>query len=290
MAVTLDPSLVARLHRQANGARWGVSVREFEEVLEASVTSALGDKPAARDEVNRYLLALHLEDLALARACAAGQEHAWEHFVREHRPSLYRAADAIDPTGGARDLADSLYGDLFGLDERRGTRQSLFRYFHGRSRLSTWLRAVLSQRHVDRVRAERRLDPLPDDDAPGVVLARHDVPDPERPPLLAAVQAALAAAVTALAPRDRLRLGCYYVQHLTLAAIGRMLEEHEATVSRHLARARAAVRDGVEQRLRTEHGLDNAAIAKCFELIVEDPGTLDLADLVAVAAERKNQP
>ena len=33
----------------------------------------------------------------------------------EYRPILYRAADALDPSGGARDLADSLYADLYGL-------------------------------------------------------------------------------------------------------------------------------------------------------------------------------
>ena len=79
----------------------------------------------------------------------------------EHRPRLYRAADALDPAGGARDLADSLYADLYGFPDRQGKRKSLFRYFHGRSSLSTWLRAVLAQRHVDRLRTARRLEPLP---------------------------------------------------------------------------------------------------------------------------------
>ena len=46
------------------------------------------------------------------------------------RPVLYRAADAIDATGNARELADSLYADLYGLAEKGGKRQSLFRYFH----------------------------------------------------------------------------------------------------------------------------------------------------------------
>ncbi len=80
--------------------------------------------------------------------------------MREYRPVLYRSADAIDPGGGARELADSIYADLFGLQERDGERRSLFRYFHGRSSLATWLRAVLAQRLVDRVRSTRRLTPL----------------------------------------------------------------------------------------------------------------------------------
>ena len=92
-------------------------------------------------------------DVELARRCAAGDETAWERFVLEYRPILYRAADALEPGGGARELADSLYGELYGLRERAGERQSLFRYFEGRSSLGTWLRAVLAQRYVDRVRA-----------------------------------------------------------------------------------------------------------------------------------------
>ena len=92
-------------------------------------------------------------DLALACACAAGDERAWEHFISVQRPVLYRAADALDPSGAARELADSLYADLYGLRDGGGGHASLFRYFHGRSSLSTWLRAVLAQRHVDRLRS-----------------------------------------------------------------------------------------------------------------------------------------
>jgi len=62
----------------------------------------------------------HGGDLDLARLCAAGDELAWERFVREYRPLLYRAADALDATGGAREVADSLYADLYGLPRGDG--------------------------------------------------------------------------------------------------------------------------------------------------------------------------
>ena len=164
----IDANLVDRLYRQANARRWRVPTDRFAHALEASAERAFGDDGAAR-EVERYLTALHLEDLALACACAAGDEEAWEHFVLEQRPLLYRAADALDPGGGARDLADSLYADLFGLRDRAGERQSLFRYFHGRSSLTTWLRAVLAQRYVDRLRTDRRLEALPDEESAGAL-------------------------------------------------------------------------------------------------------------------------
>src|SRR5713226_2107978 len=82
------------------------------------------------------------------------------------------AAPSLSSGRRARDLADSLYAELFGLRSGGDTRQSLFRYFHGRSSLTTWLRAVLAQRHVDRIRAQRRVEPLPERDEPTEIPAR----------------------------------------------------------------------------------------------------------------------
>ncbi len=53
-------------------------------------------------------------------------------------------------------------------------------------------------------------------------------------------------------PRDRLRLAYYYVDDLTLAQIGKLLGEHEATVSRKLERTRADLKRCVEVALREE--------------------------------------
>ena len=239
---------------------------------------------------------LRLEDLALACACAAGHEAAWDHFVLEYRPILYRAADALDSTGGARELADSLYADLFGLERdtssdgtsgpgRTGSgRRSLFRYFHGRSSLATWLRAVLAQRLVDRARAHARVAPLPDDEPAAPV---RDASDLDRNRYLALMHDAFQGAMAALDPRDRLRLRCYYVQGLTLAETGRLLKEHEASVSRHLSAARRALRSGVERRL-TEAGLGADEIALCFASVTDDAGPLDLDRLLGAATAARN--
>jgi RNA polymerase sigma-70 factor (ECF subfamily) len=228
----------------------------------------------------------YADDLALASACGAGDEVAWERFVREYRPVLYRAADALDSTGRARELADALYADLYGLKQRDGERQSLFRYYHGRSSLATWLRAVLSQRYVDRVRADRRLDPLLDD---ADIASTAKLPEPDRPVAAARFERVLGETLTALDARDRLRLGCYYAQELTLAETGRILRESEATASRQLARTRRTIRDGVERRLRDE-GLDEAQIARCFAAVTDDVGSLDLSVMLGGAARKKTEP
>jgi len=284
----IDDRLVERLYRQADGDRWRLPVARFARALDASVERAFAGRSSDARELERYLGSLHLDDLALACACAEGDELAWEHFVLEQRPLLYRAADALDPGGGARDLADSLYADLFGLRDRGSERQSLFRYFHGRSSLTTWLRAVLAQRHVDRLRASRRAEPLPDEDSSSALPAPARPIEPERDRYLGLIEEALAQAVASLSARDRLRLACYYAQELTLAQTGRMLGEHEATSSRQLARTRRAIRADVEAELKTNAGLSDAEIAQCFASVAEDAGTLDLGRLLDV--ERPAEP
>lgn len=274
-APRLDARTIERLHREARADRWQVSIETFAAALQTSLDRAPGD---AQRTPERYAASLHLEDLALACACAAGHDGAWEHFVREYRPVLYRAADALAPGGAARDIADGLYGELFGLTERDGERRSLFRYFHGRSALGTWLRAVLAQRFVDGFRASKRLDPLPEDDAPAAMAAPAADPDPDAPEYIALTQRSFTAAMASLPPRDRLRLGLYYAQELTLAQTGRLLGEHEATVSRQLARTRRAIRAFVEEQL-TDAGLTPDEVEHCFELAVEDAGVLDLSRL-----------
>jgi RNA polymerase sigma factor (sigma-70 family) len=286
----VTPALAARLHDRSGAARWTLTVDAFQAALDASVAHAFADRTPSDADIDRHVASLHLEDLALAVSCAAGHEAAWNHFVLEYRPALYRAADALDPSGGARDLADGLYADLFGMQTTGGVRQSLFRYFHGRSKLTTWLRAVLSQRYIDRVRVARRTDVLPDEESSAAVAAESRPPDPERARHLAAMQDALATALAALDTRDRLRLTCYYVQHMTLAEIGRALGDHEATVSRHLTRTRRLIRDAVEACLRDRHGFDQAAIAECISSVVADTGPLDLGELIGAGPDtpRKN--
>ena len=272
----IPQKLVAELYRSARADRWAISLEQFSDALRISADRA------APTDLTRYLRGLHLEDLALACACALGDERAWDHFVHEHRPILYRAADALDPSGGAREIADSIYAELYGVprtSQRSGV--SLFRYYHGRSSLKTWLRAVLAQRHVDGIRAIRRLDPLPEEDGPGALPASTaTIPDPDRARYRALMYRAFKAALAKLRDRDRLRLACYYSQELTLAETGRVLKEHEATVSRQLAKTRQVLRREVEHYLREQDRLDSAQIEQCFSYVLEDPGPMDLGGML----------
>jgi RNA polymerase sigma-70 factor (ECF subfamily) len=288
--VLIDTRLADRLYARANAQRWRVSKDRFVQALETSAQRAFASRERSPRQLEQYLTALNLEDLALACACADGDEHAWEHFMMEQRPRLYRAADALDPGGGARDLADSLYAELYGLRERAGERQSLFHYFHGRSSLTTWLRAVLAQRHVDRLRTNRRIEALPDEESPKAVATSPQTIDPDRERYLRLIHQALKRAIANLVARDRLRLACYYAQQLTLAETARVLGEHEATSSRQLGRTRRAIREDVERQLKEEPRLTEAEIAQCFASVAEDPGPLNLGGLLTPEAGRKDSP
>lgn len=275
-----------QLRERARADRWKVPPDVFMNALERSAEKSFAGRNPSEAELDRYYNSLHLEDLALACACAMGREDAWDHFVREFRPAMYRSADAIDPGGAARDIAESLYAELFGLREKAGIRQSVFRYFHGRSSLATWLRSLIAQRFVDRHREHKRLEPLPEDTSSAPMHSKAPAPDPDRARYVSALRAVLAAAIAALEPRDRLRLACYYAQEMTLAQIAAMTREHEATVSRNLARVRKAIREDVERRLADEHGFGKGEIEECFTSVVDDAGNLNLSEWLGDARKK----
>jgi len=271
--------LVASLYSQSGAARWGLSQGQFACGLERSLRKRFQEGAPAFERIEEYLLTLHLEDLALTTACIEGSEAAWEYFVKEYRSYLRAAAGAISKVGrygsNPQELADSLFSDLFGLmDGKRGER-SLFRYFHGRSSLKTWLRTVLAQRHVDHIRSQRRMESLDTEDGekaalPPERMQPNVLQDPHRARYLSCFSAALQHCLKLLPPDDHERLELYYVRQMKLAEIGKRLREHESSVSRSLERIRVELRALAEQYLRDAFSLSEAEILLCFEYAAED--------------------
>lgn len=284
--------LTAELHTRANCVRWGLPQKAFAEALRRSAAKRFACAEKDPGEVEAYLKSLHLEDLALACACSEGLGAAWEFFVAQFRQDLRQAAGAMLRGSGraddlrAEELADSLYAELYGVRfGADGRRKSLFEYFHGRSKLSTWLRAVLAQKLVDLVRTSGRTVSLETEfegEAPRELADRAQaVPaDPNREKYVGRFEKALTAALAGLTPRERMTLACYYVDQMTLAEIGRMLREHESTVSRQLERLRRALHESVSKALRreipaidgrpAEPALDGAQVNLTFEYALED--------------------
>jgi RNA polymerase sigma factor (sigma-70 family) len=281
-AAWLDADAAQRLHAKAGAARWGLTVDRFHETLLRVAAKRFTGPPPSAAELEAYLESLHLEDLALARGCADGLDVAWEAFVDRHWRDVTRAARAIAGDADGEEIADALLADLFARGEAGAPRRPLFDYFHGRSRLATWLRALVSQRHVDRLRATRRLTTFEDGEADAWPSPE---PSPEdRPAALGGhVERALDQALAALDPRDRLRLAYYHADDLTLAAVGRLLGEHEATVSRKLQKTRDQLKAAIDAVLTTDLRLGPDERRACYEQAIQ-LGRFDIAQLKPAGA------
>jgi DNA-directed RNA polymerase specialized sigma24 family protein len=165
---------------------------------------------------------------------------------------------------------------------------------------------VLAQKQVDMFRTSDRtvsLDAEMEGDVPRDLASRAKSvradPDPDRERYIGRFERALSTALASLAPRERMILACYYVDQLTLAEIGRMLREHESTVSRQLERMRRALREGVTQALRRETparngrppepALDVAQMELAFEYAVGD-WPFDLSQALSAAEPGVDTP
>src|SRR5438309_11255262 len=203
--------LIRQLFRESSAERWHLSFQSFHTTLTRSAAKRFGEAAPNLERIQEYFATLHVADLVLACACAEGSEGAWNEFVARYRNYLRAAAAAIlrrsssDPA--AIELADSLFADLYGLSEGKAGGRSLFRYFHGRSSLKTWLRAVLSQRHVDSIRAGRRFEELAEDESGGERPVAPlgppiQVVDPHRERYVALFTRALQSALDLLEPHE----------------------------------------------------------------------------------------
>jgi RNA polymerase sigma-70 factor (ECF subfamily) len=230
--------LLAELHARSGCEKFGLSRDSFAVIL-CDIATKHG--AASEAETRTFLLNLRVDELALARACAAGNDSAWEVFLTRYREKLYLSALRIaHEESAARDLADTLYADLYGVNKREGQRVSKLNSYTGRGSLEGWLRTVLAQEFVNRYRKTKRLVSLDEESEEG---AQFTAPEPEPvvpsdPRLAKATDEALAA----LSGEDRVVLSAYYLDGRTLAEIARLLGVHESTISRKLDKLAKALR------------------------------------------------
>ena len=267
----LDRALLEDLWRASDAASWGLEREKFERILlEAGRAWNYGlaeDARATRQQQAVFFRGLRLPDLVLARACAGGNERAWERFIAVYRQPLLRAAIAIagSETLG-RDLADQLYAELYGLTVRDGKRRCPLGSYRGRGSLLGWLRTTLAQRYVDHHRRTRREEPIEEFDAP----APDPPPEPARE--LSLLEGAIEAALGRREAEDRFLLSAYYLDGQTLQQIAGVLGVHEATVSRKLRRTIEEIRKHVLKNLQSS-GLSRRAAQ---EALGADPRDLDM--------------
>jgi RNA polymerase sigma-70 factor (ECF subfamily) len=259
--------LSGELHAASAGAKIGLSEEAFAAIL-CDVANKYLPENAGHAEARAFLLTLRVEELALARACAAGHNSAWEIFLTRYREKLYQSALRIArEDSAARDLADTLYAELYGTNTRDGERASKLASFTGRGSLEGWLRTVLAQEFVNRYRRTKRWVSLDEESEEGSQFA---APEPE--PLPSAdhrLESATSAALGALSGEDRMVLASYYLDGRTLAEIARMLGVHESTISRKVDKLATSLRKKIVAGMQ-QQGMDRRQAEEALEVDVRD--------------------
>jgi len=259
--------LLAELHSKGSCDRLGLTRESFAVIL-CEVGSKHATPATPEAEIRTFFLTLRVDELALARACASGNNSAWEIFLTRYRAKLYQAALRITrEDSAAKELADTLYADLYGMNTREGQRVSKLASYTGRGSLEGWLRTVLAQEYVNRYRRTKRLVSLDEESEEGV---QFRAPDPEPAPsadqrLAQATDEALAF----LSSEDRMVLSAYYLDGRTLAEIALMLGVHESTISRKLDKLAKTLRKQILAGLG-RRGMSRRQAEEALEVDVRD--------------------
>jgi RNA polymerase sigma-70 factor, ECF subfamily len=259
----------AALYERSCAALYGISTERFAEILDEILRKNFPHNPSVSPEQTAdFHAGLHLEDLTLARACAAGNERAWTDLISRYRQKLHRMALHITRNGThAEELADSLFADLYGVSLRNGARVSKLVSYTGRGSLEGWLRTVMAQEFINRYRKQKRTVSLEEQTEEGAQFTAP-VPAPESVPDRR-LETVTDEALAELSSEDRFTLAAYFLDGRTLAEIARILGLHESSVSRRLDRLATALRKRILAGLRTL-GMSHAQATEALETDVRD--------------------
>jgi RNA polymerase sigma-70 factor, ECF subfamily len=229
----LEPAL-ERILRSAAAAWPGIELSH--ESFVAHLAELLRDEP---DPI-AALAAIHAEDVYLAWACANGDPRALSMFEEKFLPQattyvrrMMRSADSLD------EFRTLLRERLFVGSHGAGPKIASYR---GRGSLWGWLRVAAFRVGKNLLRREKD---RPDRDRFELGDVRSPLPDPE----LAFVKgryakefkAAFQTTLSALSSDERAVLRFYYLDGMTVQAIGKLYRVHASTITRWIARAREQV-------------------------------------------------
>src|ERR1700678_1622667 len=259
--------LLPELHAESGCEQIGLTREAFAEIL-TDVAMKYLPPDATEREAGAFLRTLRIEELSLARACANGSNAAWEVFLIRYREKLYQSALRIArEDSAARDLADTLYAELYGTVTRDGERVSKLASFTGRGSLEGWLRTVLAQEFVNRYRKTRRLVSLDEENEEGSQFA---APEPEPAATIdSRLEFATDSALAALSGEERMVLAAYYLDGRTLGEVARMLGVHESTISRKVDKLGKSLRKKILTFL-VRHGMNRRQAEEALEVDVRD--------------------
>ena len=191
----------------------------------------------------------HAGELALAWAVGRGDPGALRRFEREVLPEADSAAKKLDRAAPFADEVRQAVRVRLAVGDG-GAPPKILAY-RGTGPLRAWVAVVALRVALNLKRAAGRAPEEPGGDVLADVVDRE--PDPElqhlRTLYRAELREALAAALAALADRDRALLRLRFVDGLELAHVGRLYRVHESTASRWVSAAVAAVAADARRRL-----------------------------------------
>jgi RNA polymerase sigma-70 factor (ECF subfamily) len=249
----------------AGGAAAGATLAPGER-LQAVVLAARAAHPGIQLDAERFVrhLARHrpgdapldgwLEsicagDLYLACACAEGMPAAIEALDRQYRPQVRAYLWGLRPTAAfVEDVAQAVLERL--LVGAEGSAPRIAEY-SGRAALGSWLRVITVRLALDvrRKRTEELADERDDARAEGGDAQGDPELDLFKRRYAGELNAALRAAVGALASEQRSLLRTHYVEGATLDQLVVTLGVSRATVVRRLAAARQEILAGARRQL-----------------------------------------
>lgn len=260
-------SVVSEIYQKSRCEEFGLTRQQFDGVL-LEIAQKYLPADAAQSDARQLYASLRVEELVLARACAVGHERAWEVFLTRYREKLYDIANYITKENSAgRELADSIYAELYGTTTRDGQRTSKLASYMGRGSLEGWLRTVMAQEHINRYRRQRRLVSLDEETEEGF---QYAAAEPE--PAIAVdprVEAATDEVLAELPAEDRFVLASYFLDERTLAEIALTLGVHESTISRKLDKLAKLLRKQILASLG-RRGMSRRQALEALEVDVRD--------------------
>ncbi len=216
--------------------------------------------------------ALFAEDLYLACACAEGNAVALSTFDRTLLP---RVAPYVARVHQAPDfVADVLQTLRVKLLIAQGDKHAGIRDYAGRAPLTAWLRVAAVRTAKNMIKQDARYVTLGTDagagaaaPAGGSAASGSGSPNPEvgflKEEGAAELHRAIERTLAELSDRDRALLRLYFVEGMSLAALGRIYHVHESTMMRRVHALRERLLDEVKKEL----GVDTVALASRVALV-----------------------
>lgn len=210
--------------------------------------------------------ALRVDDLYLACACADHTPEGLAAFERHCMPIVDTALRRLDATGALADEIKQQLREMLFVG-RPGSSPKIVEY-GGRGDLRGWLRVTavrMARKQLARARGTRTIS----DEAAELVADRST--DPElaafkqryRDEFKRAIQDALAAA----SPEARNLLRHHLLDGLSLTEIACVYHVDKATISRRLAKVRAALASATRRTLRARHQLTGSEVESLARLV-----------------------